>query len=185
MSNLINSPKDAIKKRKSDHLKDNQSNENGKRMKTSDEVIELSDSSNDSIKLKIVNEVKSNKIEVTKLNEKESNQTNKLGELKLEEIKNSLRFYLNKVNGLTKTFNNEFTLTIKEILSKEFGNNLKRSCQFSYTYDIDWLINQYDKDYQGLPLTIVAQQKQPTIDSLKSICKNYSNIELCFARLQG
>ena len=105
---------------------------------------------------------------------------------KMEEPKsNPLRFYLNKVNGIENRFNNQCTLTIREILSKDFGNRLKQSCQFSYTFDIDWLVEQYDGEYRRLPLTIVAQQKQPTVEALRSECKKYPNIELCFARLAG
>lgn len=168
------SPKNDRRKRKSDQL---DKDENNKRIKSdvkikSDEIIELSDDSNDN--LKIVEEIKSDQIN-DKSNLEEENVQN-----------NPMRLYLNKIlNGIDKRFNNEFTLTIKEILSTKFNDNLKSSCQFSYTYDLDWLVDQYDDKFKKLPLTIVAQQKQPIIDDLKSVCKKYSNIELCFARLPG
>ena len=152
------------KKRNSDHLEAT----GGKRVKAS-EVIELSDDSNEP---KVVNEIR-------------SLETGRVQEPKPAEERNSLRLFLNKVNGIDSRFNNLATLTIKEILSKEFGNQLKQSCQFSYTFDIDWIIEQYAAEYRHLPLTIVAQQKQPTVEALKSECKKYPNIELCFARLAG
>lgn len=152
-------------KRNSDHLEVS----GGKSIKAGD-VIELSDDSNEP---KVVNEARP------------LEETGKMQEIKSTEKHNPLRLYLNKVNGIDNRFNNQYTLTIKEILSKEFGNRLRQSCQFSYTFDIDWLVEQYDGEYRRLPLTIVAQQKPATVEVLRSYCKKYTNIELCFARLAG
>lgn len=159
------------KKRNSDHL--GETGGGDKRAKTSKEVIELSDDSNEP---KVVNEI-------SPLNETGKMQENQ--QPKFAEKSNPLSLYLNKVNGIDNRFNNQFTLTIREILSKEFGNNLKQSCQFSYTFDIDWLVGQYAGEYRRLPLTIVAQQKPSTVEALRSKCEKYPNIELCFARLAG
>lgn len=166
------------RKRNSDHLE--VAGTGDKRVKTSEEVIELSDDSNEP---KVVNEISSPKA-TGKMQEnqpKSVENPSKSGQMP----PNPLRLYLNKVNGIDRRFNNQFTLTIREILSREFGNTLKQSCQFSYTFDIDWLVNQYATEYRRLPLTIVAQQKPSTVEALRSECAKYPNIELCFARLAG
>lgn len=111
---------DSSNKRKSDN-----DHQNAKKLKAG-EVIELSD---DSDELKIVDELKSTQIEnksesKEKIEDQISDQSTESNQ---SSNKNPTNFYLTKVlNGIDESFNNEFTLTIKEILSKKFGKLKQR-----------------------------------------------------------
>lgn len=125
------------RKRKSDKLQiDGQLNESGKRIKTCEDVIELSD---DSDELKIVNEIKMNETGDQQSRSGVIQSKSDVIQLKNETKLTEVGFYLTKVlKGIDERYNNELTLTIRQLLSKQFNptGKLKQSCQFRYANDL-------------------------------------------------
>ncbi|RWS11054.1 tyrosyl-DNA phosphodiesterase 1-like protein, partial [Dinothrombium tinctorium] len=91
-------------------------------------------------------------------------------------------FHLTKVNGIDDEYNRFLCMDIRDILSSKHGK-LKKSIQFNYMFEIDWLIEQYDRQFRDLPLFIVHQEKADTRAELEEQCVNYPNVKLIRAHL--
>ncbi|KAL8169056.1 UNVERIFIED_CONTAM: tyrosyl-DNA phosphodiesterase 1, partial [Gekko kuhli] len=68
------------------------------------------------------------------------------------------------------------------ILSPLFGT-LVSSAQFNYCIDVEWLINQYPKEFRDKPLLIVHGEKRESKADLHDQAKPYQNVRLCQAKL--
>ncbi|XP_015278745.1 PREDICTED: tyrosyl-DNA phosphodiesterase 1 [Gekko japonicus] len=94
---------------------------------------------------------------------------------------NPFRFFLTKVKGIKSKYNSG-ALHIKDILSPLFGT-LVSSAQFNYCIDVEWLINQYPKEFRDKPLLIVHGEKRESKADLHNQAKPYQNVRLCQAKL--
>ncbi|XP_077179567.1 tyrosyl-DNA phosphodiesterase 1 [Paroedura picta] len=94
---------------------------------------------------------------------------------------NPFRFFLTKVKGIKSEYNFG-ALHIKDILSPLFGT-LVSSAQFNYCIDVEWLINQYPKEFRDKPLLIVHGEKRESKADLLDQAKPYKNVCLCQAKL--
>lgn len=128
----------------------------------------------------VVNEGQSSEIESSKKRKRMSDEQKDAK--KTVSSYNPLNFYLTKVAGIDSGFNNNYTLSLSEILSESNGT-LIESVQFNYMFEVDWLMAQYPKCFRECPLLLVAQDKLPTRQELKDETANYKNIQLAFARL--
>ncbi|XP_061071981.1 tyrosyl-DNA phosphodiesterase 1 [Conger conger] len=94
---------------------------------------------------------------------------------------NTFRFYLTKVTGIEKKYNNG-ALHIKEILSPLFGT-LKESVQFNYCFDIPWMVQQYPPEFRDKPVMIVHGEKRESKARLIQQAQPYGHIRFCQAKL--
>ncbi|XP_041353017.1 tyrosyl-DNA phosphodiesterase 1-like isoform X2 [Gigantopelta aegis] len=92
-------------------------------------------------------------------------------------------FYLTKVTGIDHKYNEFAAINIKDILSPSMGK-LKESCQFSFMIDINWLMNQYSKEFRNLPLLIVHGKQRAELATFLSEASPYPNITCCQAKLE-
>ncbi|XP_069493562.1 tyrosyl-DNA phosphodiesterase 1 isoform X2 [Ambystoma mexicanum] len=91
------------------------------------------------------------------------------------------RFYLTKVRGIKPKYNSG-ALHIKDILSPLFGT-LVSSAQFNYCVDVEWLVNQYPKEFRDKPLLIVHGEKRESKARLHEDAHPYAHVRLCQAKL--
>ncbi|XP_077569697.1 tyrosyl-DNA phosphodiesterase 1 [Stigmatopora nigra] len=91
------------------------------------------------------------------------------------------RFYLNKVTGLDKKYNNG-ALHIKDILSPLFGT-IKESVQFNYCFDIAWMVQQYPPEFRDRPVLIVHGDKREAKARLVQQAQPFPHIRFCQAKL--
>ncbi|XP_044292119.1 tyrosyl-DNA phosphodiesterase 1 [Varanus komodoensis] len=94
---------------------------------------------------------------------------------------NPFRFFLTKVKGIKSKYNTG-ALHIKDILSPLFGS-LVSSVQFNYCIDVEWLVNQYPKEFRDKPLLIVHGEKRESKAELHEQACPYKNVRLCQAKL--
>ncbi|XP_013910599.1 PREDICTED: tyrosyl-DNA phosphodiesterase 1 [Thamnophis sirtalis] len=91
------------------------------------------------------------------------------------------RFFLTKVKGIKSKYNSR-ALHIKDILSPLFGT-LVSSAQFNYCIDVEWLVQQYPKEFRDKPLLIVHGEKRESKAELHEDAHPYKNVRLCQAKL--
>uniref|UniRef100_A0A8C6V650 Tyrosyl-DNA phosphodiesterase 1 n=1 Tax=Naja naja TaxID=35670 RepID=A0A8C6V650_NAJNA len=94
---------------------------------------------------------------------------------------NPFRFFLTKVKGIKSKYNSG-ALHIKDILSPLFGT-LVSSAQFNYCIDVEWLVQQYPKEFRDKPLLIVHGEKRESKAVLHEDAHPYKNVRLCQAKL--
>uniref|UniRef100_A0A670YDB8 Tyrosyl-DNA phosphodiesterase 1 n=1 Tax=Pseudonaja textilis TaxID=8673 RepID=A0A670YDB8_PSETE len=94
---------------------------------------------------------------------------------------NPFRFFLTKVKGIKSKYNSG-ALHIKDILSPLFGT-LVSSAQFNYCIDVEWLVQQYPKEFRDKPLLIVHGEKRESKAELHEDAHPYKNVRLCQAKL--
>ncbi|XP_015676963.1 tyrosyl-DNA phosphodiesterase 1 [Protobothrops mucrosquamatus] len=94
---------------------------------------------------------------------------------------NPFRFFLTKVKGIKSKYNSG-ALHIKDILSPLFGT-LVSSAQFNYCIDVEWLVQQYPKEFRDKPLLIVHGEKRESKAELHEDAHQYKNVRLCQAKL--
>jgi tyrosyl-DNA phosphodiesterase-1 len=99
---------------------------------------------------------------------------------------NILGFYLTKVSGIDDKYN-EMTakaIDLKEILSARNGKLLE-SIQMNYMFEMDWLLEQYPKQFRTLPLMIVYGSKRDGMATkeMQNQTKDYPNVRLVGAQL--
>lgn len=92
------------------------------------------------------------------------------------------RFFLTTVHGISANANENNSLSLKEILSVDHGQ-LVRSVQFNYMFDVEFLLENYPEEFRLKPLLIVHGDSRDDVQSLKTQCSPYPQIELCSARL--
>lgn len=96
-------------------------------------------------------------------------------------LNDTYRFYLNKVTGLDRKYNNG-ALHIRDILSPLFGT-LKESVQFNYCFDIAWMVQQYPSEFRDRPVLIVHGDKREAKARLVQQAQPYPHIRFCQAKL--
>ncbi|KAM3852797.1 tyrosyl-DNA phosphodiesterase 1 isoform 4-T4 [Vipera latastei] len=94
---------------------------------------------------------------------------------------NPFRFFLTKVKGIKSKYNSG-ALHIKDILSPLFGT-LVSSAQFNFCIDVEWLVQQYPKEFRDKPLLIVHGEKRESMAELHEDAHPYKNVRLCQAKL--
>uniref|UniRef100_A0A3Q4ME94 Tyrosyl-DNA phosphodiesterase 1 n=1 Tax=Neolamprologus brichardi TaxID=32507 RepID=A0A3Q4ME94_NEOBR len=97
----------------------------------------------------------------------------------LPPLNDTYRFYLNKVTGLEKKYNNG-ALHIRDILSPLFGT-LKESVQFNYCFDIAWMVKQYPSEDR--PVLIVHGDKREAKARLIQQAQPFPHVRFCQAKL--
>ncbi|KAK9409506.1 tyrosyl-DNA phosphodiesterase 1 [Crotalus adamanteus] len=70
----------------------------------------------------------------------------------------------------------------RDILSPLFGT-LVSSAQFNYCIDVEWLVQQYPKEFRDKPLLIVHGEKRESKAELHEDAHPYKNVRLCQAKL--
>lgn len=92
-------------------------------------------------------------------------------------------FYLTKVRGIPKEYNQDMAFDIKDLLSPSKGK-LIASAQFNYMIDIPWLMEQYPPEFRKCPVTIVHGEQREAKKSLEKVASRYPNVKLCQANLE-
>lgn len=108
---------------------------------------------------------------------------NETGSSELSNGTQLFNFYLTKVNGIPRKFNQNMAFDIKDLLSPSRGK-LKASAQFNYMIDIPWLVEQYPPEFRKCPLTIVHGEQRQAKHALEKVASQYSQVKLCQANLE-
>lgn len=89
-------------------------------------------------------------------------------------------FYLSKVQGISAKYNSAYATDIKDILAM---GDLEKSAQFSYVFDIPWLVRQYPPEARNRPLTIVHGFQRKERQAIENEGKPYPHLKFCRAKL--
>ena len=95
-------------------------------------------------------------------------------------------FYLTKVKGIDDKHNqlDAKAIDLKDILNQRNGRLLE-SAQFNFMFEIDWLLDQYPKEFRSLPLLIVYGSKRDGLATkeMQREVKDYPNIKIFGAQI--
>ncbi|KAG5453037.1 tyrosyl-DNA phosphodiesterase 1 [Clonorchis sinensis] len=99
----------------------------------------------------------------------------------IDQMAKEFGFYLFRCPGVK--YRNIPTITLKEIFHQKHGD-LVSSAQFNYMFDVDWLMQQYPKQFRSCPLLLVHAYHGQDKAALNSVVSKYENIRQCVAHIR-